>query len=99
MTERPKTLSLEGQVYQADHVLEVLLHPTPAHKVPKDLMQECKSIAILSAKQAGALSSLHFGARVIVARNPDKEGTWTARTAVSGGGYNMGLLAGGKTEP
>lgn len=97
MTERPKSLSLEGHVYQANHALEVALAPD-TKTVPTDLLAECKGVAILSVTHAGALFSLHFGSGVILAKDADKEGAWSAPAAVAAGGYNMGLLAGAKTE-
>ena len=95
VTQRPSRLSMEGYIFNADHVLEIALDPA-TKEIPKDIIENCKGVVIITTVHAGALMTFHYGSGIVMAKRID--GTWSAPSAVTAAGYSMGAVVGGKTD-
>lgn len=61
--------------------------------VPAEAFQKCKGLAILSVMKAGFIFSGSGGTGLIVVKM--KNGKWSPPSAISAGGFGVGLQAGG----
>lgn len=61
--------------------------------VPAEAFQKCKGLAILNVVKAGFIFSGSGGTGLIVVRT--KNGKWSPPSAISAGGFGVGLQAGG----
>ena len=97
-SHRPSKTSMEGFIFNADAVLTTALSPEhdPAREKLKELTEACKGIAILSIKKVGAILTFYYGTGVLIKKKED--GSWSAPSSLSAGGYSMGAVAGAKTD-
>ena len=61
--------------------------------VPAEAFQKCKGLAILNVMKAGFIFSGSGGTGLVVVRT--KNGKWSPPSAISAGGFGVGLQAGG----
>ena len=61
--------------------------------VPAEAFQKCKGLAILNVVKAGFIFSGSGGTGLVVVRT--KNGKWSPPSAISAGGFGVGLQAGG----
>eukprot|EP00977_Amphora_coffeiformis_P002786 scaffold526_cov159-Amphora_coffeaeformis.AAC.2 len=100
--KRPNRITMEGMIWNANHVLEAALHPSHrGGKVPmSELVTKCHGIVLLSVVQAGLIFTGHYGSGVLLAKRKDSAGkdTWSAPAAVAAMGYGGGALIGGEVD-
>ena len=70
------------------------MDPKTKH-VPEELFEKCKGVVVVTAVHVGAFVVLYYGTGVVVRKT---ETGWSAPSAVSVGGTNIGAVAGGKRD-
>jgi lipid-binding SYLF domain-containing protein len=97
---RPNRISMEGMIWNANHVLEAALDPDN-HGVPAELFRNCEGVVLLSVVQAGLIFTGHYGTGVMMAKQASDDGTsceWSAPVAVGAGGYGGGAFLGAEVD-
>ena len=84
MTRPNNPITMEGMIWNANHVLATALDPkTPG--VPRSLFeQELKGIVLISTVEAGFIFSGNVGTGILLAR---RNGEWSPPCAVGLGGW------------
>lgn len=97
--KRPNRISMEGMIWNANHVLEAALNPDN-HGVPAELFQKCHGVVLLSVVQAGFIFTGHYGSGVFMAKDQDANGNdqWSAPVATGAMGYGGGVFVGAEAE-
>lgn len=90
MAPRPDRTSMEGMIWNADHVLEEALKPDQ-NGVPKDLFEKCVGICIISVIEVGFVFSGNVGTGILLKKNPDG---WSTPCAMGLAGIGWGFLVG-----
>lgn len=93
--KRPNRTTMEGMIWNANHVLDCALDPK-TNGVPRELFAQCAGIVLISVVEVGFIFSGNVGTGVIVARNAD--GTWSPPSACGLGGIGFGLLFGAEAK-
>ena len=98
-TKRPNRISMEGMIWNANHVLDAALNPDN-HGVPAELFQKCHGVVLLSVVQAGLIFTGHYGSGVLMAKHQDAKGNdyWSAPVAAGAMGYGGGAFVGAEVE-
>ena len=95
MTKRPDRTTMEGMIWNANHLLDLVLDPkTPG--VPRVLFRDCKGLVLLSVIEAGFIFSGSVGTGVILTQND--MGEWSAPSALGLTGVGFGVLAGAEVK-
>jgi len=92
---------MEGMLWNANHVLDSALDPKNTAKhpggksgaIPKDLIERCHGIVLISVVEAGFIFSGSVGSGVLMAHYPEW-GTWSSPSAVSLKGVGFGFFLG-----
>jgi len=92
---RPDRLSMEGMIWNANHVLEQALDPKQKG-VPKDLFNKCIGICMVSVVEVGFMFSGNVGSGIVLRKTAD--GGWSPPSAVGLGGMGWGFLVGGAVK-
>lgn len=95
MSSRPDRTSMEGMIWNADHVLEQALSPGQ-EGIPKDLFEKCIGICMISVVEVGFIFSGNVGAGILLKKNEDK--TWGNPCAMGLAGVGWGFLVGGAVK-
>jgi len=93
--KRPSRTTMEGMIWNANHVLDCALDPK-TNGVPRDLFTQCAGIVLISVVEVGFIFSGNVGTGVIIAR--DQDGTWSPPSACGLGGVGFGLLFGAEVK-
>lgn len=93
--KRPDRTTMEGMIWNANHVLEHALSPDTAG-IPRDLIKNCKGIILLSVVEAGFIFSGNVGTGVAIALKDD--GTWSPPSAIGLGGIGWGFMVGAEVK-
>lgn len=88
---RPDRTTMEGMIWNANHVLDMALDPN-SKGIPRDLLEGCKGVALISVVELGFVFSGTGGTGVILARGKDKK--WSPPSAIGMGGVGFGALFG-----
>lgn len=80
---------MEGMIWNANHVLDLALHP--ACKKSDDIMKGAKGIIIINAVDIGFVLAGTRGSGVVMAKNA--EGKWSAPSAVTITSVKLGWIA------
>lgn len=92
---RPERTTMEGMIWNANHVLDSALDPKTVG-IPRDLFKACKGIVLISAVEAGFVFSGNVGTGVVMARGDD--GQWSPPSAIGLGGMGFGFMAGAEVK-
>eukprot|EP01083_Nonionella_stella_P194680 717886_1 len=93
--KRPDRTTMEGMIWNANHVLDQALSPdTPG--IPRGMIKNCKGIILLSVVEAGFIFSGNVGTGVIIANKYD--GTWSPPSALGLGGIGWGFIMGAEVK-
>ncbi|CAB9499226.1 LAS seventeen-binding protein 3 [Seminavis robusta] len=90
-TIRPDRLSMEGMIWNANHVLEMALDPKQ-QGIPKGLFEKSIGLCIISVVEAGFIFSGNVGTGILLKKKAD--GSWSNPCAMGLGGVGWGLLVG-----
>ena len=99
-TKRPNRITMEGMIWNANHVLEAALDPDN-HGVSAELFEKCEGIVLLSVVQAGLVFTGHYGSGVMMAKQRDENGNmvrWSPPVAAGAMGYGGGAFVGAEVE-
>lgn len=95
--KRPSQTTMEGMLWNANHVLDSALDPSNSGSgeggIPKDLMEKCHGVVLISVVEAGFIFSGSVGTGVLMAHYPEW-GEWSAPSAVSLHGVGFGFFVG-----
>lgn len=91
MSKRPKSTSMEGMIWNANHVLDTALS-VRTNGIPKHLVHKCKGVVLLTVHEVGIVMSGSSGTGVVVAQTDP--GNWSAPSAIGMQGAGMGFMAG-----
>jgi lipid-binding SYLF domain-containing protein len=94
MAERPAGTTLEGMIWNANHVLDLALHP--ATKKSTDILKGAKGVIILNTVDVGIVFAGTRGSGVVLAKNAD--GEWSAPSAVTLTSLKIGWTLGAKDK-
>jgi len=89
--DRPDRTTLPGMIWNASHILDQALDPK-CKGIPRQLLEGCKGVAIISVVEAGFIFSGHAGTGVLLARRQD--GSWSPPSALGLAGVGFGALFG-----
>ena len=89
--DRPDRTTLPGMIWNASHILDQALDPQ-CKGIPRQLLEGCKGVAIISVVEAGFIFSGHAGTGVLLARRQD--GSWSPPSALGLAGVGFGALFG-----
>lgn len=93
--KRPDRTTMEGMIWNANHVLDQALSPdTPG--IPRGMIKNCKGIILLSVVEAGFIFSGNIGTGVIIANKYN--GTWSPPSALGLGGIGWGFMVGAEVK-
>lgn len=87
---RPNPTTMEGMIWNANHVLEAALKPSLAG-LPKKLFEESIGIVLIQSVQTGFIFSGCIGTGIALRKTPDG---WSPPCAVGMGGLGFGIMAG-----
>lgn len=93
--KRPDRTTMEGMIWNANHVLDQALSPDTAG-IPRGMIKNCKGIILLSVVEAGFIFSGNVGTGVIIANKYD--GTWSPPSALGLGGIGWGFMVGAEVK-
>lgn len=88
---RPKLISMEGMILNANHVLTYALDPG-IRGIPKKYFQDCAGLVIMSTIQAGWMFSGSMGTGIFLSH--DLQGNWSNPVACGMAGVGIGLQIG-----
>mmetsp|Transcript_27166 Transcript_27166/g.57118 ORF Transcript_27166/g.57118 Transcript_27166/m.57118 type:complete len:272 (-) Transcript_27166:1400-2215(-) len=92
---RPDRTTMEGMIWNANHVLDQALAPdTPG--IPRGLVQNCKGVILISVVEAGFMFSGNVGSGVVIAHKTD--GTWSPPSAIGLAGIGFGFMIGAEIK-
>eukprot|EP00529_Nitzschia_sp_RCC80_P027801 CAMPEP_0113518740 /NCGR_PEP_ID=MMETSP0014_2-20120614/43117_1 /TAXON_ID=2857 /ORGANISM="Nitzschia sp." /LENGTH=258 /DNA_ID=CAMNT_0000416351 /DNA_START=74 /DNA_END=850 /DNA_ORIENTATION=+ /assembly_acc=CAM_ASM_000159 len=94
-TLRPDRTSMEGMIWNANHILELALDPKK-NGIRKDLFKNAIGISIMSTAEAGFIFSGNVGTGILLKKNAD--GTWSPPCAMGLTGIGWGFIAGGQVK-
>ena len=66
--KRPDRTTMEGMIWNANHVLDQALSPDTAG-IPRGMIKNCKGIILLSVVEAGFIFSGNVGTGVIIGKS------------------------------
>lgn len=101
MKTRPSPNSMEGMIYNANHVLENFFNPTIKCDIPKKLFSACVGVVLISVIEAGFIVSGSVGTGIILKRKTNAssgEQKWSYPVACGLGGMGWGFLAGASVK-
>ncbi|KAL7579693.1 hypothetical protein ACA910_021839 [Epithemia clementina (nom. ined.)] len=90
---KPEFNSMEGMIWNANHVLDQAMKPGYNGISPK-LFQACKGLVLLTVLEAGFIFSGNVGTGIILAKKPDNSGGWSVPCACGLTGVGWGFLVG-----
>jgi lipid-binding SYLF domain-containing protein len=88
---RPHRTSMEGMIWNANHVLEQALNPG-LRGIPKAYFMDCAAICVMSLVEAGFIFSGNVGTGILMEKNED--GSWSAPVACGLSGIGYGIMIG-----
>jgi len=88
---RVDRLSMEGMIWNADHVLQQALDPN-TNGVPKELFAKCVGLLLISVVEVGFIFSGSVGTGILLKKNDDA--SWSKPCAMALGGMGWGFLVG-----
>jgi lipid-binding SYLF domain-containing protein len=88
---RPGLTSMEGMIWNANHVLEQALNPG-LRGIPKGFFIDSVAICVMSVVEAGFIFSGNVGTGILMQKNDD--GSWSAPVACGLSGIGFGILIG-----
>ena len=89
--DRADRTTLEGMIVNASCILDQALDPK-CKGIPRQLLEGCKGVCIISVVEAGFIFSGHAGTGVLLAKRPD--GSWSPPSALGLAGVGFGALFG-----
>jgi lipid-binding SYLF domain-containing protein len=89
--KRPGLTSMEGMIWNANHVLEQALSPG-LRGIPKGFFMDSAAICIMSLVEAGLIFSGSVGTGILMQKNDD--GSWSAPAACGLSGIGYGIMIG-----
>lgn len=92
---RPDRTTMEGMIWNANHVLDIALSPD-TKGIPRDLVKKCKGVVLISVVEAGFMFSGNVGTGVVMAQQDD--GTWSAPSALGLAGIGFGFMVGAEVK-
>lgn len=93
--ERPDRTTMEGMIWNANHVLDQALSPdTPG--IPRGMIKNCKGVILISVVEAGFIFSGNVGTGVVIAHKYDE--TWSPPSAIGLGGIGWGFMVGAEVK-
>lgn len=92
---RPKLISMEGMIWNANHVLTYALDPG-IRGIPKGYFRDCAGLVIMTAVQAGWMFSGSVGTGIFLQQ--DQIGRWSNPVACGMAGVGVGLQIGAVTK-
>jgi lipid-binding SYLF domain-containing protein len=96
-TKRPSYTSMEGMIWNANHVLEQALKPG-IQGLPKNLFEECLGVVMVSIIEAGFIFSANVGTGIVLLKQADGTFSRSPPCAVGLTGVGFGLLAGASVK-
>lgn len=94
MTIKPAGTSMEGMIWNANHVLDMAL--APGTKKPKEILKGAQAVLILNTVDVGIALAGTRGSGVLMAKR--KQGEWSAPSAVTFTGLKIGWILGAKDK-
>lgn len=88
---RPKLISMEGMIFNANHVLSYALDPG-IRGIPKGYFTDCAGIMIMNSIQAGFMFSGSVGTGIFLKH--DMNGNWSNPVACGMAGVGLGFQIG-----
>mmetsp|Transcript_31361 Transcript_31361/g.63762 ORF Transcript_31361/g.63762 Transcript_31361/m.63762 type:complete len:268 (+) Transcript_31361:190-993(+) len=89
---RPNPTTMEGMIWNANHVLEAALNPN-LKGLPKALFENCLGVVLMHSVQTGFIFSACTGTGIALRKNADGSG-WSPPCAIAMGGMGFGIMAG-----
>jgi lipid-binding SYLF domain-containing protein len=89
---RPNPTTMEGMIWNANHVLEKALSPH-INGMPKRLFKECVGVVMMHSVQLGFILSGTTATGILLKKNADGTG-WSPPCAVGMSGLGFGILIG-----
>ena len=94
-TLRPDRTSMEGMIWNANHILSLAADPK-GDGLQKDLFRKAIAICIVSTVEAGFIFSGNVGTGILIKKKAD--GSWSVPCAMGCTGVGWGLIAGGHVK-
>uniref|UniRef100_A0A7S1YGF1 Ysc84 actin-binding domain-containing protein n=1 Tax=Grammatophora oceanica TaxID=210454 RepID=A0A7S1YGF1_9STRA len=91
-TRRPDRTTMEGMIWNANHVLDSALDPNK-NGVPRSLFEKAVGIILISVIEGGFIFSGNVGTGIILAKKDDGTG-WSPPCAMGLTGVGWGFIAG-----
>jgi len=93
--KRPSRTSLEGMIWNANHVLEQALLPSTSG-IPQAYFKSCVGVVLISVVEVGFIFSGNVGTGILLKKQ--SHGSWSPPVACGMTGIGWGFLVGGSVK-